>query len=87
MKSLLYTDESPFQTPTLCSPGRTEQIRTLRKGGRLYRVAVRDKAVVEDSYVDMVKAVAFSIQTQEQYNYPIPSRRYRDYLIKRNIEI
>lgn len=87
MKSLLFTDSTPFNEPPGCGPCRTEVVRTFRKNGRLYRVVLRDKIVVEDPYLVMVKAFAFAIQQGEPYMGVPPPRTIRDFLIKSSVVI
>ena len=87
MKSILYTDDSPFSIPPACTAERTEIRRTFRKNGRLFTVTVRDKLVVDDEYVNMVKAVAFSIQTQEPYRAMPTNRKVKDSLLKQDLVI
>jgi hypothetical protein len=43
---------------------------------------IRDKIVVEDPYLVLVKAEAFAISQGEPYNGSVPSRTVRDFLIK-----
>lgn len=87
MRSLLFSDQSPFLEPPECKPCRTEVVRTIRKGGRLYRMVLRDKIVVEDPYLVMVKATAFAIAQGEPYNGTVPPRGIRDFLIKSSVVI
>lgn len=84
-KSLLFTGDLPYDVPSICGPGRTEVPLTIQKNGRLYRFIVRDKITVEDPYLVMVKAAAFSIRTGEPYAAKTPKRAVRDFLIKQNI--
>lgn len=87
MKSLLFSDSSPFTEPVECAPCRTEVTLTFRKHGRLYRFKLRDKIVVEDPYLVLVKAAAFAIAQGEPYVGQPPSRAIRDFLIKSSIVI
>lgn len=87
MKSLLFQDDSPFEEPLECQPCRQEKEVVLRKGGRLYRFVVRDKIVVEDPYLVMIKAAAFAIREGEPYNGKTPPRSIRDYLIRSSVVI
>ncbi len=87
MKSILFTDASPFHDPPGCGPCRTEVLVTVRKNGRIYRFVARDKVVVEDPYLVMVKAQAFSIAQQEPYAMQPASRSVRDFLIKSEVVI
>ncbi len=86
-KSLVYTGDVPYVDPEGCGTGRTEVPVTIRKNGRLYRIVARDKITVEDPYIIMVKAEAFSIRTGEPFQGTTPPRAVRDYLVKNNIVI
>jgi hypothetical protein len=85
-KSLLFTGQLPFGVPPGCAPCRQEVTVTIRKFGRLYTFEMRDKVVVEDPYLAMVKAEAFAIKVGEPYAGLPPDRALRDYLIKSNIQ-
>ncbi len=87
MKSLLFSESSPFEEPPECGPCRTEVVQVVRKDGRLYRIVLRDKIVVEDPYLMMVKAFAFAIQQGEPYMGNTPPRSIRDFLLKSNVTI
>jgi hypothetical protein len=88
MKSLLFQDgATPFVEPPGCAAGRQEVTVAIRKDGRVYRYTLRDKITVEDPYLMMLKAAAFSIQTGEPYNGTPPSRSVRDFLIKQSVVI
>lgn len=87
MKSILFHDNPPFEEPLQCAPGRQESTVVVRKGGRIYRFTLRDKIVVEDPYLVMVKAAAFAIQEGEPYNAKVPPRSIKDFLIKSSIVI
>lgn len=86
-KSLLFTNTLPFNVPPGCSPCRQEVTFTIRKHGRLYTFVLRDKIVVEDPYLVMVKAEAFAIGQGEPYAGIPPERAVRDFLIKSNVVI
>lgn len=87
MKSKLFAQDSPFVEPPDCRPCRIEIPITLRKAGRLYNIVLRDKIVVEDPYLVMVKATAFAIAQAEPYNGTVPPRGVRDFLIKSSVVI
>ena len=88
MKSLLFQEgATPFTDPPGNFTGRMEIPVTLRKGGRLYRYVIRDKVQVEDPYLVLVKARAFSIRTGEPYAANPPSRSIRDFLLKGSLVI
>ncbi len=87
MKSQLFQGVSPLEEPITCAPGRVEIPITMRKEGRLYKFVVRDKLMVEDPYLVLVKARAFAIRTGEPFGANPPSRSVRDYLIKSNVVI
>lgn len=86
-KSLLFSGTLPFVDPPECGPCRTEVPITIRKFGRLYKFVVRDKIVIEDPYLMMVKAAAFAIAQGEPYAGLAPERAVRDFLIKSNVVI
>lgn len=86
-KSLLFTGDLPYEVSESCAPGRKEIPITLQKDGRLYRFMVRDKIIIEDPYLVLVKAMAFAIGTGEPYSGQIPDRAIRDFLIKSNVVI
>lgn len=87
MRSRLFADDSPFSEPPDCHPCRIEVERTIRKNGRLYHLVLRDKIVVEDPYLVMVKATAFAVAQGEPYNGTVPPRGIRDFLIKSSVVI
>jgi len=84
-KSLLYIDNPPLEHPVVCSPGRTEVKVTVRKDGRLYNLVMRDKIVVEDPYLVLVKAAAFAVQQNEPYMGRLIPRSVKDFLIKSSV--
>lgn len=89
MRSLLYRDPpaTPLRVPASCVAGRQESVIVIRKGGRLIRLIARDRVVVEDPYLMMVKAAAFAIKEGTAYAaQPVP-RTVRDFLIKSNVGV
>lgn len=84
-KSLLFTGGVPFGVPPGCGPCRQEVSVTIRKFGRLYTIKMRDKVVVEDPYLVLVKAEAFALQQGEPFSGITPPRALRDTLIKNNL--
>ena len=86
-RSLLFTGTLPFDVPPGCAPCRQEVVITIRKFGRLYTLKLRDKIVIEDPYLMLVKAEAFAIREGEPYAGLTPGRPVRDFLIKQNIVI
>lgn len=88
MKSLLFQENAtPFEEPPECAPCRQEAEVTIRRNGRLYRMKIRDKIIIEDPYLVMLKANAFAIGQAEAYNArPVP-RSIRDFLIKSSVVI
>lgn len=84
MKSLLHQNGATNLTvPPGCGLcDRSEVPVSIRSNGRIYRFVLRDKIVVEDPYLIMVKALAFSIQKGEPYAAQPPPRKIRDFLIK-----
>lgn len=88
MKSLLFKQgATPFVEPPECGPCRLEVIVVVRKDGRLYRTVIRDKVVVEDPMLVMVKAEAFAIAQGEPFVGRPPPRAVRDFLIKSSVVI
>jgi hypothetical protein len=90
MKSLLFqAGATPFTEPEGCGaiPCRNEVPISIRKDGRLYRFILRDKVIPEDSYLTLVKAVAFAIQTNEPHSGSSPERSVRDFMVKNNVVI
>jgi len=88
MKSLLFKEgASPFTQPVECGPCRIERVVVARKNGRLYRVVIRDKIVVEDPMLVMVKAEAFAIAQGEPFVGRPPPRSVRDFIIKSSVVI
>jgi hypothetical protein len=84
-KSLLFTGTVPFGVPPGCGPCRQEVNIVIRKNGRLYTLTLRDKVVVEDPYIMLVKAEAFALQQGEPFAGIVPPRDVRDFLIKNNL--
>lgn len=58
---------------------------TIRKFGRLYTFTLNDKIVVEDPYLNLVRAEAFALQQGEPFAGTTPPRTIRDFLIKNNL--
>lgn len=87
MKSLLFSESSVLQQPPGCGPCRQEVKATVKKGGRLYTIVIRDKVVVEDPYFVMVKAVAFAISEGEPYMGRATPRSVKDFLLKSSVVI
>lgn len=87
MKSLLFQPGAVFTEPALCTPGRQEVVVSFRKDGRVYTMTMRDKVVIEDPYLVLVKATAFAIKMAEPYMGRVPPRAVRDVLVKDNVDI
>ena len=90
MKSLLFQEgETPLIEPAGCGaiPCRNEVPINIRKDGRVYRFVLRDRVVPEDSYVPLVKAIAFAIQQNEPYAGTPPSRSVKDFMVRNNVVI
>lgn len=85
MRSLLYQPSNPFPNATLCQAGRQEQEFALRHNGFMYRFTVRDKIALEDSYIVLMKAVAFAIKNGTPYPGAMPPKNIRDFLIKTSV--
>ncbi len=84
-RSILYQDNAPHALPPGCGMcDRNEVPVSLRKDGRIYRFVLRDKIVVEDLLMVMVKAAAFSIAQGEPYAGTPPARSVKDFLIKQD---
>lgn len=84
-KSLLYQGQNSMVVPPGCLQGdRVEVPVSLRKDGRIYRFVLRDKLVVEDVMLMLMKAAAFSIAQGEPYSGTPPARSLRDVLIKQD---
>jgi hypothetical protein len=84
-KSLLHASDAPLVEPEICKPGRQEVKLTFRKDGRLYHLVVRDKIVVEDPYLMLVKAIGFAVHQREPYMGQLVPRAVKDFLIKSNV--
>lgn len=83
-RSLLY-QIGTLQVPPGCTlRDRLEVPVSIRRDGRIYRFVLRDKVVVEDVAVMMMKAAAFSIAQGEPYSATPVSRTLRDVLIKQD---
>lgn len=87
-RSLLYQPNPTLQVPPGCGLcDRNEVPVSLRKNGRIYRFVLRDKIVVEDILLIMMKAAAFAISQGEPYAGTPPPRQLKDFLIKQNTVI
>jgi hypothetical protein len=86
-KSLLFAQTQTLAEPPGCGPGRQEVKTTFKKGGRLYTITMRDKVIVEDSYLVAVKAVAFAVQQSEPYMGREVPRAWKDFLLKSSVVI
>lgn len=71
----------------MCPPGRTEQSFTIHSNGLMYQFVARDKIVVEDPYLVLVKAEAFAIRHGSPYPGGQPPRAVRDFLIKTSVRV
>jgi len=83
-KSLLFQEGQILQLPPTCGPCRQAVVTTFQQNGRTYTLTMRDKVVVEDPYLVLVKATAFAIAQQEPFAARVVSRTIRDTLIKTN---
>ncbi len=86
-KSLLYSSDQVLVQPLNCGPCREEVKATIRNGGRLYTITIRDKVVVEDPYFVMVKAAAFAISENEPYMGRSTPRSVKDFLLKSSVVV
>lgn len=86
MKSLLYQDVTTHALPPGCGICDRQEVGvSLRKDGRIYRMVLRDKVVVEDLLLVSIKAAAFAIGQAEPYAAVPPSRDIKDFLIKESV--
>ena len=84
-RSTLYQPGSTMLVPPGCGLcDRVEIPISLRKDGRIYRFVLRDKVVVEDIVIVMMKAAAFAISQGEPYAGTPPPRQLKDFLIKQD---
>ena len=86
-QSLLFNGGVPFSVPPGCGPCRANRNGDHRKFGRLYTFTMNDKIVVEDPYLNLVRAEAFALQQGEPFSGITPPRTVRDVLIKNNINV
>lgn len=86
-QSLLFNGGVPFNVPPGCGPCRRTVTVTIRKFGRLYTFTMNDKIVVEDPYLNLVRAEAFALQQGEPFSGSTPPRTVRDFLIKSNLGV
>ncbi len=84
-QSLLFSGGVPFNVPPGCGPCRQTVTVTIRKFGRLYTLTMNDRIVVEDPYLNLVRAEAFALQQGEPFAGIVPPRTVRDFLIKNNV--
>jgi hypothetical protein len=87
MISKLYQPDSPFELPDGCETGRKETTKRYFKNGKVYTMVWRDKTVIEDPYLVLVKTAAYAIRTNEPYGGNPPKRSYKDFLIKSSLVI
>lgn len=59
----------------------------MRKDGRVYTMTMRDKTVVEDPYLVMVKAAAFALRADEPNMAKGVPRAVRDVYLKNSVTI
>jgi hypothetical protein len=86
-RSLLFREGQELDSPAQCGPGRQEVVVTFVKEGRLYRAILRDKQVIEDPYLHLVKAAAFAIQQNEPYMGRVIPRSARDLFIRSSVVV
>ena len=55
--------------------------------GTIRRAIIRDKIVVEDPYLKLVRAKLFSIQQNDEFAAELTTRKIKDALIKQHIQI
>jgi hypothetical protein len=85
-KSLLYADDQVLTQPTDCSPCRQEVTTKIKYKGNIYTLIMRDKVVIEDPYLVLVKAYAYAVRTNTAYQGRIVPRAIRDFLIKSSVQ-
>mgnify|MGYP003425167686 FL=1 len=86
-KSLLYQPSPVLREPPECGAPRQEVVIRMRKDGRVYTMTIRDKTVVEDPYLVMVKAAAFAIREDEPNMAMGVPRVVRDVYLKNSVTI
>lgn len=65
---------------------RTERTTTMTVGGYTVNVIVRDTVIIEDPYLNLVRAAAFQISEGGPFPVPPVGRDIKDFLIKTNLE-
>jgi hypothetical protein len=86
ISSIMYSAVASEGNSSVFAADRTEIKTIIRYKGNVYTKVVRDKTVIEDSYLVLVKAAAYAIQTSTPYQGRIVPRSIRDFLIKNNVE-
>ena len=65
---------------------RAERTTTMTVGNYTVRVIVRDTVVVEDPYLNLVRAAAFQVSEGGPFPVPPVGRDIKDFLIKTELE-
>lgn len=65
---------------------RTERTTTLTAGDYTVDIIVRDTVIIEDPYLNLVRAAAFQIAQKGPFPVPPVGRDIKDFLIKTNLE-
>lgn len=86
-KSLLYSPGQVLEQPEDCGPCRKEVTARFKYKGNLYTLVMRDKILIEDPYMVLVKAMAYATRTGGPYQGRIVPRSVRDFLIKSTVQV
>lgn len=84
-KSLLFVTGQVLQEPPECGPCRKEVTIRVAYGNHIYTMVLRDKAIIEDPYLVLVKARAYSVRMGQPYMGRIVPRSVRDFLVKSTV--
>ena len=86
-KSLLFGTGQVLEEPPDCARVcRKEVTARFKYKGNLYTLVMRDKVIIEDPYMVLVKAGAYATRTGGPYQGRIVPRSVRDFLIKSTVE-
>lgn len=66
---------------------RTERVTHMTVGNYKVRVIVRDTIVVEDPYLNLVRAAAFQVSEGGPFPVPPVGRDIKNFLIKTELEV
>ena len=65
---------------------RTETVTTTQVGNYTVEVIVRDSIIVDDPYLNLVRAAAFQLADKGPFPVPPVGRDIKDFLIKTGLE-